>query len=279
MEQNKRPIQRSLFENHHKITEAEEFEKKYYDSFSWAVPMAFSDPLALCRFEEGDTFYNTPKAYLSPWSEALKHIKYGIQVTFPQRAVQKKMNEEQDSIFESNWHYPLELDLLEFADNEFKKKKHFKTTQGTLYTFLWKGDFDIFNSNKHPARPLNAKYLKSHIKEASKNFINNIRTASEFTEAFIIPYDKSSSLLTNKFCTILKNIESSVNSTSVFFDRPTDLHDKEFSPTLQLACILVKSKDRSILSKTVKKSVYKPSKNRKTKTDQFRIETHGILIK
>jgi len=279
MNKKKLPIQRSLFENENKKAKTEKLDEYYYDLFSWAVPLAFSDPLALCRFEEGDTLYNTAKAYLSPWSEALKHIKHSIQVTFPQRAVQKKMNEEEDSVFESNWHYLLEFDVLEFENNEFKKKTHIKTTQGTLYTFLWKGDFEIFKLRKHPSQPLTGKFLKSHLEQASQQFINEIKATSEFTEAFIIPYDKSSTLLSTKFNSILRNIESSDSSATVLFDRPTNLHGKEFAPTLQLACILVNSTDKSILFETVKNSLYKPAKSRKTKTDQFRIKTHGILIK
>jgi hypothetical protein len=278
MNEKKMPIQRSLFESENKTTKTKKLDEQYYESFSWAVPLAFSDPLALCRFEEGDTLYNTEKAYLSPWSEALKYIKYGIQVTFPQRAVQKKINEEEDSVFESNWHYPLELDFLEFTNNEFEKKTHIKTTQGTLYTFLWKGDFEVFNLKEHPEKPLSGKVLKSHLEQSSQQFIHEIRATSEFTEAFIIPYDKSSTLLTSKFNSILKNAETSIGSVTVLFDRPANFNGKEFSPTLQIACILVNSNDKSILSKTVKKSVYKPAKSRKTKKDQFRIKTHGILI-
>ena len=96
------PVQLSLFAESESLKLQEELDKEYFELFSWAFPHAFSAPLDLCRFEEGDTFYNTSKAYLAPWLKALNYIKYCIQVTFPPRAVQKQINEEYDSAFESN---------------------------------------------------------------------------------------------------------------------------------------------------------------------------------
>jgi hypothetical protein len=45
------------------------------------------------HFREGDTIYDTPKAYL-PWDEALKHIKLGITIVqgTPAQSADKKEN-------------------------------------------------------------------------------------------------------------------------------------------------------------------------------------------
>ena len=42
----------------------------YFDGFAWAVPVAFGLPLEYCRFEEGDTLYDTRGAYAGTWAEA-----------------------------------------------------------------------------------------------------------------------------------------------------------------------------------------------------------------
>ena len=48
----------------------------FLDGFLWAVPTAFSDPLAACRFEQGDILYDTKKAYEGTWGRSpyLHHI-------------------------------------------------------------------------------------------------------------------------------------------------------------------------------------------------------------
>lgn len=258
----------------------EELDKEYFELFSWALPLAFSDPLGLCRFEEGDMIYNTPKAYLSPWSEALKHVKYGIQVTFPPRAVQKISNEEDDSVFESNWRNLLELDILTFEDNKFKNKKHIKTTQGALYTFLWKEDWQVFEEEKgQPDIPSRGKALKDMIEDSREFFLKELNSNHNFSEAFIMPYDKSNSLLSGKFFSILTNLKKIKVSVQVLFGRPKNNRKFEFSPTSQFACFVVDSSEKTILHDTVKKLVYKPSKDRKTNKDNFRIKAHGILLK
>ena len=58
----------------------------YFSGFAWAVPKAFSDAIALCRFEEGDVLYDTKSAYEKEWDDAKSNIKYFLQVRYPGRA-------------------------------------------------------------------------------------------------------------------------------------------------------------------------------------------------
>lgn len=275
----KPPIQPNLFKNNKSFDfQIEELDKEYFESFSWALPHAFSDPLALCRFEEGDTFYDTPKGYYSPWSKALQHIKHSIQVTFPPRAVQKKTNEEVDSVFESNWKYPLELDLYKYEDSKFKSKKNIKTTQGALYTFLWKGDFRVLESYSDLPCPSKGKILKRFLEESIEELKQKLTASYNFSEAFVMPYDKSNSLLKNKLFTILEKLNKYQDGLTVLYGETDNLTEIEFSPTLRLICLLMDSSDESLLYHAVKKAVYKPAKNKKSQTDKFRIQNHGILL-
>lgn len=47
-----------------------EIGMEFFSGFKWAVPGAFSDAVALCRFEEGDTLYDTKNAYNDDWEKA-----------------------------------------------------------------------------------------------------------------------------------------------------------------------------------------------------------------
>jgi len=53
----------------------------YFDGFSWALPNAFADALALCRFEQGDMLYDTRRAYEGEWRYNRKlWLRKGSQV-------------------------------------------------------------------------------------------------------------------------------------------------------------------------------------------------------
>ncbi len=59
----------------------------FFSNFTWAVPKAFSDAVASCRFEEGDMLYDTPKAYEVDWEDAIKCTTHFLQVKFTAHAV------------------------------------------------------------------------------------------------------------------------------------------------------------------------------------------------
>ena len=57
-----------------------EFKDGFATGFKMAVADCFKDSLAKERFNTGDIIYNDRRAYLSPWSSAIKHVGYGVQV-------------------------------------------------------------------------------------------------------------------------------------------------------------------------------------------------------
>lgn len=75
---------------------------EFFSGFKWAVPVAFSDTVSLCRFEEVDTLYDTPKAYDDEWGKASKHIEYSMQVRYPAR-VTGGAGASESGVFTSNW--------------------------------------------------------------------------------------------------------------------------------------------------------------------------------
>ena len=127
------PKQLNLFTNNTTTSlSEEEFDTEFFEVFSCALPSAFKSSLCFCRFEEGDTFYNTKNGYLSPWSEAIKSLTSCLQITFPPRGVIKKGTFQAESIFESNWYGKVELDFFINDKGRLIKQEHIVTMQGGL---------------------------------------------------------------------------------------------------------------------------------------------------
>ena len=106
---------------------------KFVEGFSWAIPFAFIETVANCSFCQGDILYDTPKGYLQ-WDEAIKHLKYSIQVISPQ---EKFLSSD----FKTNWVKGVQLALYDWQNKG--SKTYIDITQGRLFTLLWKGDLNI----------------------------------------------------------------------------------------------------------------------------------------
>ena len=113
---------------------------EFIPGFKWALPKAFSDAVFGCRFEEGDMLYQTSSAYKTDWSK--KELDYFIQVAFPSRGGSKTTGEA--AVFEKNWNSEVRLDV--YKNHEKISIGQIRTTQGRLYSTLWKGDIDLILS-------------------------------------------------------------------------------------------------------------------------------------
>src|SRR5690349_8100208 len=115
----------------------------YFPGFAWAVPTSFAAPLASCRFEQGDTLYDTVRGY-EEWNEALKHVHYGVQIKSPARSLGRSGNSDEEAVFADNWKSTVIFDLIDFKTST---KQEVQTTQGQLYTMLWRGDLSVLDPN------------------------------------------------------------------------------------------------------------------------------------
>ena len=112
----------------------------FFSNFAWAVPLAFSDALATCLFEEGDVLYDTPKAYRDDWSEAIKHISLSLQVRYPARATGVEKEDER-SIIEKNWNSEVHFDL--YDHQEKKENSNTDNARSFIYFFMKRGYFSF----------------------------------------------------------------------------------------------------------------------------------------
>jgi len=122
--------------------------KEKYSGLRWYLPSYFKDNLAKCRFEEGIIIYKDEQPLDKNWGEKIPHIDFLIQIQFPARTT--TMGSGDESEIELNWNTEVILDL--FYPNT-KETKTIKTTQGRLFTFLWKDNFEILHGTE-PLLPL-----------------------------------------------------------------------------------------------------------------------------
>ncbi len=148
------------------------------------------------------------------------------------------------------------------------------TTQGRLYTVLWKGDLAILDIvSDEPKIPLS-------IQNVTKNIVQTSVKARELagdSSVFVMAYDPSNKTSITKF--------SSVNAElrSCLIGRPVILSPKEagiirfdeVAPTISVA-FFIAGKTKDELHELTKKALYPPSKEAKKK--MFRIASHGLIV-
>jgi hypothetical protein len=104
--------------------------------FSWCVPSAFQDAIDTCFFKVGDVLYSNPAAYQATWKDALKKVRWSMQV---KETFTATVGDGEPS-FEANWkRAKVTGDLTEYGSGKGVSRL-VATTQGRLYQTLVKGD-------------------------------------------------------------------------------------------------------------------------------------------
>lgn len=254
-------------------------EMEFFEMFAWALPKAFKDPLSICRFEQGDVLYDTRKAY-QVWKEALKYLRYGIQVKFPERSTSRKAEQEADSVFSSNWNQKAVIELTKYST---QTQSLIDTTQGRLYSALWKGNLDILSKDyPDPSIPeLPKTLLKNGMLPLLEPYICKLSTDDIIPNptVFVVPYDETRDIYRNKFNKVKYALEKHVKlRIKMISPEQAGLsHPNEFVPTLSLAFFLVENSSQAEVIELVKKALYVPPNGNQPQKEQFRINAHGYL--
>ena len=113
----------------------------FLSNFAWAVPAAFSDAVGACQFSRGDTLYSSPIAYREWNEEFYKSAKglYAIKVLSPE----SKPTPPSPALFQSNWSSVAEVEV--FMPGGQEGVKRLSTTQGRIYSVLWRGDSSVLD--------------------------------------------------------------------------------------------------------------------------------------
>ena len=247
----------------------------YFDGFSWALPSAFADALALCRFEQGDMLYDTKRAYEGEWASALRHIRHRVEVTFPLRGGSVKSRESEDSAFEDNWNSKVVVRLI---DHQASSEREVTTTQGNLYSLLWKGDIGVLDGQSLPP-PLGARHLLAKLNLVLDSLrCGNARKITSGT-VFLLPFDHTSKLLRSKLRTVATALKALDAKCGVVAVKDLELQGADaFAPTTCVVWFAMSSKHKpEAITDLLKRHLHKPSKDKKTDRENFNLKTHGLL--
>nr|MCS5635492.1 hypothetical protein [Myxococcota bacterium] len=137
------------------------------EGFAWAVPRALAGAASACRFEQGDVLYRDPGAY-EAWSGASPASKFALQVLDPPKTARALSAESEGNRFEANWSSAVELELTDCKSGETRRCR---TTQGRLFSCLWRGDPDQLDpEGAEPEPPLPQRELHRRLAEAQPGF-------------------------------------------------------------------------------------------------------------
>lgn len=252
-------------------------EEEFFEGFSWALLHAFAESLGACRFEQGDTLYDTRIAYVGTWGEALPHIKYSIQVKSPSRGTVTKTEKNEESVFTDNWNQTV---VFNFTDYNKKESKEFTATQGRLYTLLWKGDLKYLDKETaDPPIPTLGLQIVKRFSQADGRLKEIILKERKSGTAFFMPYDQTHQLLRTKFRKVKASLDSLDAQLNFISPGEAGLTlDTVFAPTVSLACFYMEDASRSTVENAIKKALYVPAKDKKTDKETFRVSSHGHVV-
>ena len=227
-----------------------------FKGFSWPIPVAFSSALAKCQFELGDVMYSDIAAYEMPWAQAVDHIQHSITVT---KSTLTKADAS-EGVFALNWSSPVELELRNHQNGSLDT---ITTSQGKLYTTLWKGDVSILDEqHENPIVPLTHAAIKKKLQSVSID--------KPCASQFLIASDATSALFKEK----IRKIESVLGSdseTAVYVaSQLPEFFNLNLLPTVEIIAFNSALSPQEIDIR-VKEAVYSGSGN------QFSLRTHGIL--
>ncbi len=243
--------------------------KEKIEGFEWFVHQAFKNSVAQCKFEEGAIIYRHPPKG-NNWGKEIQHIEYFIQIKSPSRSSINNANDLNG--FHKNWNSKVIFQKI--YPNEPHKNKEIITSQGKLFTFLWKNlDYCLDDKtiippviNSIPTKCIDYYCIKNDIP------LNHC--------AFVIITDSVNNLLISKRRLIH---ESLLNNFEIYTKRyetekvinKYELNlweDNEISPTIGVESFIINSQNIEEIHETLKKVLFKGEK------DKFNINVHGLLI-
>lgn len=248
-----------------------------YDGFAWAVPEAFSSALAVCRFDEGDILYDQSIAYDRTWRETENHLVHSVQVKAAPRALVAEPDQQRRSVFSKNWTQRVDLEVTNLKS---WRKRTLSSTQGRLYTMLWKGDLRVLaNRSLHPPVPTLPMDLVRFKRLPATVPMFRARLARRFSQpiVFIMPYDETNKLLTEKDAAVQAALSGEFEVVR-FLMPPSDAGlagAVNCVPTVSILCFAVGCSSAATVQAALKRALYKPAKEKQTASDVFRISAHG----
>ncbi|MBY0399689.1 hypothetical protein K2X89_05300, partial [Myxococcota bacterium] len=130
--------------------------------FTWALPEAFAPAVSGYRFEQGDVLYRDRRGHEALVGDVPDGLT-AIQLRQPPRSTRAVPGENEGDRRLANWQSEVELDLVDLATGRVETRT---TTQGRLFTALWKGDEGALRGEGcDPELPRSARDLAQALRE------------------------------------------------------------------------------------------------------------------
>ena len=251
---------------------------EFLPGFAWPVPRAFASAVSACRFEQGDVLFDAVDAYGTWKAGQQRKARFHVQVLDPPRSSRSLPREAEGNRFVANWSSPL---TCEVGDRDASTTEVVKSTQGHLFTCLWRGDRCLLREVLPGAGdvlpvPGVARDLKKHLEAA----VAGLRATWDAAEAgtwFVSVLDVSSEASLAK----ARDVESALSARYAVKIR--DLSPLEagvpegdgYHPALRVRGAWVEEKNAEAVRERLKLALYGVAK---PGPDRFKLERHGLLV-
>jgi hypothetical protein len=263
---------------------------KYIPGFTWPVPWAFKDAVAECLFEEGDILYDDRRAYCEHgelWGEVAQYLRLSVQVLYPKRSIRPSSDGEDNEQevraggkklkldrFMVNWRR--RVDLTIFVHEEHRHEI-VSTTQGRLFTMLWKGNPSIINpKTREPAAPVGAAELSRAVRNMKDN--ERLRSLVGNESIFMLVSDQVSDLMVDKLSRVRACVARFYKAIGETI-RPGDLCpvlENIVKPAITIQYFRLGAVSLSEFTEQLRPYLYMGI--REEKDSRFRVKTHGLFV-
>lgn len=234
--------------------------------FSWALPRAFSGAVSACRFEQGDVLYRDAASY-GDWRGGVPGA--WIQVLDPPRSARAGGGADTGR-FRASWGSPVELEL---DDGRGSPARRLATTQGRLFTCLWRSGLDALEAEAPPPVPLLLADLqraleallpalrRAHRADARALEAGSTRAAPGGAMLFVAAVDRAGDASIAKAEAIQSALAGHFE-VSAYEASPAEigLFDAErFHPPLRVRALRIEGGDAESITAVLKDALYAPA--------------------
>ena len=157
--------------------------------FAWPVPRSFAPAVSHSRFEQGDVLYADPSGY-TVWP---KKGPTGalLQVLDPPKTARAVSGEVEGDRFSVGWGSPVTVEVYAHVG---AKPIQQTTTQGRLFTTLWRGELAWLEATAEPPMPNGLKDLQARLGEAVSTISRHFADEASLTDGllFLLAVDEAS---------------------------------------------------------------------------------------
>jgi len=256
----------------------------FFAGFSWPVPTAFAAAIAACRFEQGDVLYSSKRAYRA-WDPARSELRHHIQVLDPPKSARAMTSESDGSRFSANWSSSVQLELQDYQSNSAET---WRSTQGRLFSCVWKGDVSLLHEDERgaPTPPLLARELHRALQESLETAVERSRLALPSGVSprllYLSALDQASDASRAKASLVESQLASRFAVVTADLDpsRAGIPEAERYHPSLTVRCLALDTPDESAVRDVLKKALYAPSKASKSggSAERFALQRHGALV-